>query len=86
MTRPVVRAHLSRALHKVAGRLSFVRVRLETTGDGWRATPTGPQGSHIQSSLVGCHGVARFPLEMTSLEEGAEVEVELWRYPDAGHE
>ena len=84
LLRPVVKASLTEDLEKPAGRLHFVRVALEADGRGWRATPTGPQGSHIQSSLVGCHGVARFPVEETSLSAGAEVDVEVWRLPGGG--
>jgi molybdopterin molybdotransferase len=82
LLRPVVRATITDALSKPAGRLHFVRVRLRPTPDGWHATPTGPQGSNIQSSLVGCHGVARFPVEETELQAGAAVEVEVWALPE----
>jgi molybdopterin molybdotransferase len=83
LLRPIVSATLTEPLTKVAGRLHFVRVRLEASEGGWRATPTGAQGSHIQSSLVGCHGVARFGTDDTRLDAGAEVEVEVWRLPEA---
>lgn len=81
LLRPEVRARLTAALDKSPGRLHFVRVRLEHGPGGFSATPTGPQGSHIQSSLVGCHGVARFDAEATRLEAGDEVVVEVWRLP-----
>ena len=81
LLRPVVKARLAAPLTKPAGRLHFVRVALEARADGWIATPTGPQGSHIQSSLVGCDGVARFHVDETRLEAGAEVDVEVWRLP-----
>jgi molybdopterin biosynthesis enzyme len=61
--------------------MHFVRVVLEASAEGWTATPTGPQGSHIQSSLIGCHGVARFPRDETQLAAGEEVIVEVWRLP-----
>ncbi|HEY7875588.1 MAG TPA: gephyrin-like molybdotransferase Glp [Actinomycetota bacterium] len=82
LLRPVVTATLTEAIEKVAGRQHFVRVRLDAGGGGWSATPTGPQGSHIQSSLVGAHGAARFAADATRLEPGAEVEVEVWRLPE----
>jgi molybdopterin molybdotransferase len=82
LLRPTVRATLAEALDKPPGRLHFVRVRLTAADDGWVAVPTGAQGSHIQSSLVECHGVARFPLEATTLEAGDTVTVEVWRLPD----
>ena len=79
--RPIVRAKLVTQLTKPPGRLHFVRVRLSVEGAGFVATPSGAQGSHIQSSLVGCHGVARFDAELERLDEGAEVEVEVWKLP-----
>ncbi|MEA2507910.1 MAG: molybdopterin molybdotransferase [Actinomycetota bacterium] len=81
LLRPVMVARLEETIDKVPGRLHFVRVRLSRSGDGWTARPTGAQGSHIQSSLVGCHGVARFAPELETLERGAEVVVEVWRLP-----
>jgi molybdopterin molybdotransferase len=83
LLRPVVSATLGERLSKPPGRMHFVRVRLEPSLDGWRALPTGPQGSHIQSSLVDCHGVARFDIDQTELPAGAEVLVEVWRLPEA---
>lgn len=81
LLRPTVKARLSSRLEKKLGRLHLVRVRLSFTEDGILATPTGGQGSHIQSSLVDCHGVARFDIGSTVLEEGDEVVVEVWRLP-----
>jgi molybdopterin molybdotransferase len=81
LLRPTVRAVLTSAIEKRPGRMHFVRVVLEARAEGWTATPTGPQGSHIQSSLIGCHGVARFPRDETQLAAGEEVIVEVWRLP-----
>lgn len=81
LLRPTLEATLTETIQKKPGRLHFVRVRLTASVDGWRATPTGPQGSHIQSSLIGCHGVARFERDETVLEAGATVIVEVWRLP-----
>ncbi len=80
--RPTVRARLSEPLDKRPGRLHFVRVTLAHGGSGWIATPTGLQGSHIQSSLLNCHGVARFDIDESHLDAGAEVTVEVWSLPD----
>jgi molybdopterin molybdotransferase len=81
LLRPTVAATLSETITKRPGRLHFVRVRLEPGPDGWRATPTGPQGSHIQTSLVECNGVARFEREDSVLEAGSPVVVEVWSLP-----
>ncbi|HWC13911.1 MAG TPA: gephyrin-like molybdotransferase Glp [Actinomycetota bacterium] len=79
--RPVVRARIGHRIEKKPGRLHFVRVRLSFEGGEVVATPTGPQGSHIQSSLLDAHGVARFDVDETVLDAGAEVTVEVWRLP-----
>jgi molybdopterin molybdotransferase len=81
LLRPTVEATLTEAITKRPGRLHFVRVRLRSEGGGWLATPTGPQGSHIQSSLIDCHGVARFGREEFELTKGDSVTVEVWRLP-----
>jgi molybdopterin molybdotransferase len=82
LLRPTMSATLTADITKPPGRMHFVRVRLTRSGDAWAATPTGPQGSHIQSSLVQCHGLARFPLEDTRLSVGDPVTVELWKLPE----
>ena len=82
MLRPTVLAKLTQTIEKRPGRLHFVRVRLAASDNGWLATPTGSQGSHIQSSLIGCHGVARFDIDETRLDAGSEVAVEVWRLPE----
>ena len=81
LLRPTLEATLTEDLHKPPGRFHFVRVRLVRASGGWRASPTGPQGSHVQSSLVGCHGVARFDRDATELRAGSSVTVEVWRLP-----
>ncbi|MGH2787310.1 MAG: molybdopterin molybdotransferase MoeA [Actinomycetota bacterium] len=83
LLRPTLRATLTAPIEKHPGRLHFVRVRLRADGEEWRATPTGPQGSHIQSSLVDCHGVARFGIDESHLDVGDPVVVDVWRLPDA---
>lgn len=83
LLRPVIRAELTKDLDKRPGRLHFVRVALAVDGGNFKAIPIAAQGSHIQSSLIGCHGVARFDIEESHLSAGTEVEVELWRLPDA---
>ncbi len=82
LLRPLVTARLTEGVTKRPGRLHFVRVSLRVEDGIFFATPTGPQGSHIQSSLIGCHGVARFDIDEIELPKGAEVEVEVWRLPE----
>lgn len=82
LVRPRIKARFAERIEKRPGRLHFVRVRLRYSADGWVAVPTGAQGSHIQSSLVGCDGVAIFPVESQEIAAGQEVDVELWRMPE----
>jgi molybdopterin molybdotransferase len=67
-----LRAELAVALPRHADRDECVRVRLR---DG-RVTPTGPQGSHQLSSMLGADGLAIIPRGEGELPAGAEVEVE----------
>jgi molybdopterin molybdotransferase len=53
-----------------------VRVRLEATENGWRATPTGPQGSHVLTSMLGAEALARIGRGERPVEAGERVEIE----------
>jgi molybdopterin molybdotransferase len=68
-----IRAELTRAMPRTPGRDELVRVTL----DGSRATPTGPQGSHRLSSMLGAGGLAIVPAGEGELAAGTEVVVEL---------
>ncbi len=54
-----------------------VRVRLRHADDGLRATPTGPQGSHMLTSMLGAQGLARISAGDGALAAGERVAVEL---------
>jgi molybdopterin molybdotransferase len=86
LLRPTIVAELTEAIEKHPGRLHFVRVGLQLRNGKWFATPTGPQGSHIQSSLIDCNGVARFDIEETKIEAESGVIVEVWRLPEGDHQ
>ncbi len=75
--RPVVQATLSDAIRKRAGRLHFVRVRLEMTSRGILATPTGNQSSGVLTSMIRGQGLAVIPLEAEAVEAGATVDVQI---------
>lgn len=53
----------------------FVRVKLERAGDGYRALPTGNQGSGIFSSLSRADGLLIGPSSETLLKAGAQATV-----------
>jgi molybdopterin molybdotransferase len=67
------RAVLAASIPRQRTREDCIRVRLV---DG-RALPTGPQGSHQLSSLLGADALAIVPRGDGEIEAGAEVEVEL---------
>jgi len=54
-----------------------VRVHLTTSGDGWRARATGPQGSHMLTSMLGATALARIAPGDGEVAAGERVEVEL---------
>ncbi len=68
-------AALADAVPREAHREQAVRVRLERGRGELRAVPTGPQGSHILSSLLGAGGLALIPAGEGEVAAGEEVEV-----------
>ena len=71
-----VGAVLAEDVRRNPKREQAVRVRL--SGDGeLRATPTGPQGSHQLTSMLGADGLALIPAGEGALAAGERVEVEL---------
>jgi molybdopterin molybdotransferase len=70
-------ATLEEAVPRNPNREEAVRVRLEAAEDGWHATPTGPQGSHVLTSMLGAQALARIRQGEGAAEAGERVEVEL---------
>jgi molybdopterin molybdotransferase len=54
-----------------------VRCRLHMADDGWHAEPTGPQGSHVMSSMIGAAALAVVPASERDLAPGERVVIEL---------
>lgn len=89
--RPAIRAMLGLPAHppgattaileadcrKSAGRADLVRCRLELGEDGWHATPTGPQGSHVLTSMLGADALAVLPADRELVRAGERVPIEL---------
>jgi len=65
-------ARLAEPIERHRDRDECVRVRIDEHG---AATPTGPQGSHVLSSLLGADGLAVIPRGEGRLEAGAVVDV-----------
>jgi molybdopterin molybdotransferase len=75
---PLARAEavLDSDYEKPAGRAHAVRCRMRTGEDGWHALPTGPQGSHILTSMLGADALALIPTAATRVRAGERVAVE----------
>ncbi len=67
---------------KKPGRAHLVRCRLALGEAGFEATPTGSQGSHVLTSMLGADALAYFPTDAGPAAAGERVEVEL--LPTAG--
>jgi molybdopterin molybdotransferase len=70
-------ATLDEPLPRHPTREQAVRVRLEPRGDGWHARATGPQGSHMLTSMLGAAALARIAPGEGEVAAGERVEVEL---------
>ncbi|HEU4398667.1 MAG TPA: gephyrin-like molybdotransferase Glp [Actinomycetota bacterium] len=79
LDRPRVVARLGEPVRSPAGKVSFLRVRLQVADDGLVATLTGHQGSGVLSSCVAADGLAVVPAARRELAAGAPVQVVLLR-------
>jgi molybdopterin molybdotransferase len=61
----------------VPTRVQAVRCRLALQADGWHATTTGPQSSHILTSLLDAAALAIIPKGEGDLPTGSRVTIEL---------
>jgi molybdopterin molybdotransferase len=70
-------AVLAEAIPRNPGRDEAVRVSLATSPEGTLlATPTGPQASHISSSMLGADALAVIEAGDGGVDAGTPVEVE----------
>jgi molybdopterin molybdotransferase len=70
-----LRARLEEAVSTRPEKAYYLRVRLTEDSDGWRATPTGLQGSAILSGLAQADGLAIVPQGTANLPAGATIDV-----------
>jgi molybdopterin molybdotransferase len=75
--RPTLQARLCEPLRKPAGRLHFVRVRLERRGDEVLARSTGSQSSGVLRSMSLAQGLLVFPADATELRAGETATVQV---------
>jgi molybdopterin molybdotransferase len=78
MSEPTARltAVMERDYAKPAGRAHAVRCRMSAHEDGWHVDPTGPQGSHILTSMLGADALAIIATDTVAVAAGERVEIE----------
>jgi molybdopterin molybdotransferase len=74
--RPRMTAVLDERYEKRAGRTHAVRCHLQVRDDGWHAQPSGAQGSHILTSMLGADALAMIPAGREAVPAGERVEIE----------
>ena len=61
------------------GKMQFARVLLQRAPDGWQATPTGPRGSNLISTIARANGLAMVPPGIEVAPAGSQVRVQVFR-------
>jgi molybdopterin molybdotransferase len=74
---PRATARMSEPVRRHPQREQAVRVRLIAAEDGWRAEPTGAQGSHVLTSMLGADALAMIPGGEGEVTAGDRVDVEV---------
>ena len=72
-----VMARMDADYDKPPGRAHAVRCRLEARDDGWHVQPTGQQGSHVLTSMLGADALALLEAERGDVRAGESVLIEL---------
>lgn len=75
LARPVVEGVLTGPIFNSDGRRVYARVEVEKRDGSWFATPTGPQGSNILTSLSRANGLAICPADLPRKEAGQAVKI-----------
>jgi molybdopterin molybdotransferase len=77
VARPTVTAVAKEELSAPPNKRGYLRVRLSRDAGRWVATPTGPQGSHLITSIAQADGLAVVPEDVGKIAAGDEVIVHL---------
>lgn len=77
--RPLASAVLQEDVSRKAGRVSFLRVRLERQGEGLLAWSAGNQDTGILRTMLRADGIAIIPAEWGNVRKGTAVPVQLLR-------
>ena len=73
--RPVVDGVLTGSIRNEDGRRVYARVEVELKNGKYQATPTGPQGSNILTSMSKANGLAICPEDLPSKDAGEQVQI-----------
>jgi molybdopterin molybdotransferase len=75
LARPMVNGVLTGAIYNTDGRRVYARVEVERRDGVYYATPTGPQGSNILTSMSRANGLAICPWDVRSIDAGEKVKI-----------
>ncbi len=75
MPRPMVEGVLTSPIHNEDGRRVYARVEVEFKDGKYLATPTGPQGSNLLTSMSKANGLAICPEDLPSKNTGETVQI-----------
>ena len=75
LPRPMVEGVLTAPIRNEDGRRVYARVEVEFKNGKYLATPTGPQGSNILTSMSKANGLAICPEDLPSKAAGDRVQI-----------
>ena len=75
LSRPMVQGVLTGPVHNADGRRVYARVEVEKRDGTYYASPTGPQGSNILTSMSRANGLAICPEDLSSKQTGETVQI-----------
>ena len=73
--RPMIDGVLTASIRNEDGRRVYARVEVELKNGEYRATPTGPQGSNILTSMSKANGLAICPDDLSGKDAGEVVQI-----------
>jgi molybdopterin molybdotransferase len=73
--RPMVDGVLTGPIRNEDGRRVYARVEVELKDGVYQATPTGPQGSNILTSMSRANGLAICPEDLSGKDAGEQVQI-----------
>jgi molybdopterin molybdotransferase len=75
LARPMVEGVLTGPIYNLDGRRVYARVEVERRNGVYYASPTGPQGSNILTSMARANGLAICPEDLPSKQRGEKVRI-----------